>query len=268
VISVIIPVLNEEASLGATLESVHRATGDCELIIVDGGSTDTTPAIAARYGRLLRSQRGRAVQMNHGAAHATGDILLFLHADVLFPVDGLRAIEQSLGDPRIVGGNLSIVYEGTSHVSRVFTLINQWRRPFGIFYGDSGIFVRRIVFEAMNGYRLLPLMEDYDFARRLIRRGRTVCLNQPLWVSARRWDEYGLLRTLLAWVVLHFCYYLRVPTTLWSRLYPAVRRAHGPSDIGPAQIPLIRLGFIPSREIHPGPDSSGKTDHSSDLQEG
>ena len=223
-ISIIIPVLNEEVSLAATLESVRAARGDYELLIVDGGSTDATPAIATRFGRVLTSPPGRAIQMNHGAAHAGGDILLFLHADVLLPPDALNAIEKSCEESRVVGGNLSIVYDGDSFTSRVFTLVNRWRRPFGIFYGDSGIFMRRSVFEAMEGYRVLPLMEDYDFARRLVRRGRTVCLDQLLWVSARRWEEYGLMRTLAAWVTLHFCYYLRIPPRLWSRFYPHIRR--------------------------------------------
>jgi rSAM/selenodomain-associated transferase 2 len=237
VISVIVPVINEETSLAAMLESVCDAEGGCELLIVDGGSADATPVIASRFGRCLTSSPGRATQMNYGAARARGDILLFLHADVLFPPGGLRAVERALADRRVVGGNLSVVYEGASFTSRAFTLVNRWRRPFGIFYGDSGIFVRRSVFEAMQGYRDLPLMEDYDFARRLIRRGSTVCLKEPLWVSARRWEEYGLLRTLAAWVILHFFYYLRVPPRLWSRLYPPIRRsrAASPSPMEPAE---------------------------------
>jgi len=223
-ITVIIPALNEENSLEATLASVKAAEGAAEIIVVDGGSRDATRAIAARYGRVVTTPPGRALQMNRGTTDARGDILLFLHADVLFPSTGLLSIERALADQRILGGNLSIVYEGSSLTCRVFTLVNRWRRPFGIFYGDSGIFVRREVFQALGGFRLLPLMEDYDFARRLVKRGRTVCLNDPLVVSARRWEEYGLLRTLAAWFTLHVCYYLSIPSRLWGRLYPNVRR--------------------------------------------
>jgi rSAM/selenodomain-associated transferase 2 len=223
-ITVIIPALNEEDSLEATLASVKAAEGAAEIIVADGESSDATPAIASRYGRVITSPAGRALQMNRGAAEAHGDILLFLHADVLFPPTGLLSIERALADPRFLGGNLSIVYEGSSLTNRLFTLINRWRRPFGIFYGDSGIFVRREVFQALGGFRLLPLMEDYDFARRLVKRGGTVCLNDPLVVSARRWEEYGLLRTLAAWFFLHVCYYLSIPSRLWGRLYPNVRR--------------------------------------------
>jgi len=88
----------------------------------------------------------------------------------------------------------------------------------------------------MGGYRALPLMEDYDFARRLIQRGKTVCLKQPLLVSARRWEEYGLLRTLTAWFVLHCFYYLHVPARLWARLYPPIRRK-------PAAVPAVAASF-------------------------
>jgi rSAM/selenodomain-associated transferase 2 len=222
-ISVIIPALNEEGSLAAMLEAV-RAAGECEIIVVDGGSADRTRAIAARYGTVLGSAPGRAVQMNRGAKESSGEVLLFLHADVVFPPNGLAAIARVLTDPSIAGGNFDIEYEGNSFSCRIFTRINRWRRPFGIFYGDSGIFVRREVFEQLGGYRSLPLMEDYDFARRLVRRGRTVCLKESLTVSARRWEEYGLLRTTAAWFFLHVFYYLGVPTRWWRRLYPDIRR--------------------------------------------
>jgi rSAM/selenodomain-associated transferase 2 len=224
-ISVIVPALNEEGSLPATLDSVCAAAGTCEIIVVDGGSTDATCSIARRYGPVVITTPGRANQMNRGAAAARGDVLLFLHADVIFPRCGLVAMEHALANRRVVGGNFDIVYEGSSLLTnRLFTLINRWRRPFGIFYGDSGIFVRRAVFESLGGYRPLPLMEDYNFARRLLRRGRTVCLKESLIVSARRWEEYGLSRTTAAWFFLHVLYYLGIPSRWWSWLYPNIRR--------------------------------------------
>jgi rSAM/selenodomain-associated transferase 2 len=223
-ISVIIPALNEEGSLAPTLESLRAAAGGCVIIVVDGGSADATRAIAARYGKVVDSPPGRAIQMNRGAAAARGDILLFLHADVLFPRQGFAAIEQAMADPHVAGGNFDILYEGDSLTSRFFTRINRWRRPFGIFYGDSGIFIRRSIFETLGGYRPLPLMEDYDFARRLDRCSTTVCLRESLIVSARRWEEYGLLRTTAAWFLLHVFYYLRLPPRWWGALYPHIRR--------------------------------------------
>lgn len=223
-ISVILLTLNEEDSLAATLDSICAAEGDCEIIVADGGSTDRTRTIAARYGPVITTPPGRATQMNRGASVARGDVLLFLHADVIFPARGLAALENALRDPRMVGGNFDVVYEGCSFTSRFFTLVNRWRRPFGIFYGDSGIFVRRSVFDSLGGYRPLPLMEDYDFARRLIRSGPTVCLKESLTVSARRWEEFGLLPTTAAWFLLHLFYYLGIPSRGWLRLYPNIRR--------------------------------------------
>jgi rSAM/selenodomain-associated transferase 2 len=224
-ISVIVPVLNEEHALGRMLDSVRGSRGECEIIVVDGGSTDATCAIAKRYGSVISASPGRANQMNCGAAVARGDILLFLHADVAFPPDGFIAIEAALADTRMSGGNFDIVYEGASFINRAFTLINRWRRPFGIFYGDSGIFIRHAAFESLGGYRPLPLMEDYDLARRLVRRARTICLKQSLVVSARRWEKFGLLRTTAAWFFLHVFYYLGVPARWWSKLYPSIRHA-------------------------------------------
>ncbi len=136
-------------------------------------------------------------------------------------------MNKALANGGVIGGNFSIDYEGGNLTSRIFSRINRWRRPFGIFYGDSGIFLRREVFEALGGYRELPLMEDYDLARRMVRTGRTLCLKEALRVSARRWEEHGLLRTMLAWVALHLCYYLKLPTRWWGWLYPDIRRGDG-----------------------------------------
>ncbi len=226
-ISIIIPTLNEESCVGKTLETLLAASGEFEVLVVDGGSSDATVSIASRYCRTLASERGRALQMNRGALEARGDVLLFLHADVLFPRTGILSIEKAMENARVVGGNFDLIFEGSGMVPRIFTLINRWRRPFGIFYGDSGIFVRREAFEDMGGYRPLPLMEDYDFARRLVKRGKTVCLKDSLLVSSRRWEEHGLLRTMAAWFFLHTAYLLGVPARYLAPFYPAIRRGRG-----------------------------------------
>ena len=135
VITVIMPTLNEEASLAHTLETLLAARGRFEMIVVDGQSTDATRDIAARYCRTLTCPPNRALQMNCGAEQARGEVFLFLHADVLFPATGILSLETAMGDPHVAGGNFDIVYEGRYLTSRFFTLINRWRRPFGIFYG-------------------------------------------------------------------------------------------------------------------------------------
>ena len=220
--------MNEESSLARTLAKLLVAKGHFEVMVVDGQSSDATALIARRYCRTLSCPPGRARQMNHGAEHARGETLLFLHADVLFPSSGILSIEQATADRRIVGGNFDVVYEGRHLASRAFTLLNRWRRPLGIFYGDSGIFVRREVFRTLGGFPSLPLMEDYDFARRLVKAGKTVCLKDPLVVSARRWEEHGLLRTLAAWFCLHVFFCFGLPTSWWARWYPPIRRQPAP----------------------------------------
>ena len=223
-ITVIIPTLNEEDSLGQTLESLSVARGRFEMIVVDGQSSDSTRDIAARYCRTLTCPPHRAMQMNYGATKAQGEVLLFLHADVVFPATGIVSLEAALADPQIAGGNFDILYEGPGMASRIFTAINRWRRPFGIFYGDSGIFVRREVFRALGGFRTLPLMEDFDFTRRLVKSGKTVCLKDSLLVSARRWEEYGLFRTMAAWFFLQTFFLLGVPAAILARYYLPIRR--------------------------------------------
>lgn len=206
------------------LETVLAAPGDFEVIVVDGQSDDETAAIAAEYCRVLISPRGRAVQMNRGAEEARGDVLLFLHADIVFPGIGITAIQQAMRDTNVIGGNFDIVFEGECVVPRAFTRINRWRQVFGVFYGDSGIFVRKEVFEQLGGYRPMPLMEDYDFARRLVKAGETVFLKHPLLVSGRRWEEHGLLTTLVTWFVLHTLYLFGIPARYLAPFYPAIRR--------------------------------------------
>ncbi len=227
-ISVIVPTLNEETCIAQCLEAVLLAAGASqrvEVILVDGGSTDATVEISLHYCRIIHSAPGRALQMNRGAEEARGDILLFLHADVILPKSGLASINAALADARVLGGNFDITYEGRGFIPLIFTWINRWRRPFGIFYGDSGIFLRADAFRKLGGYRNLPLMEDYDLARRLWKMGRTVCLRDSLCVSSRRWEEYSLFRTLAAWFFLHVFYYLHIPQRFWGRLYPPIRRS-------------------------------------------
>ncbi|MBI4464178.1 MAG: TIGR04283 family arsenosugar biosynthesis glycosyltransferase [Acidobacteria bacterium] len=255
-VSVIIPTLNEETSLALTLQSLLAARGAFEVLVVDGQSTDATRQIAGRYCRVLQSPPGRARQMNRGAAEARGDVLLFLHADALLPASGILAVEKALAHPQMIGGNFDILYEGHRLASRIFTAINRWRRPFGIFYGDSGIFVRREVFLTLGGFRNLALMEDYDFARRMSQAGKTVCLKDSLIVSARRWEEHGLWRTLSAWFFLHAFYYLGIPERYWGWFYPPIRRRHFLSA-DRLDSPILRLEQ-PSNPVSPVSDEFPK----------
>jgi rSAM/selenodomain-associated transferase 2 len=216
-VSIIIPVLNEEALLAGTLDGLRRLEGEPEVIVVDGGSHDRTRDIACAalqqfsQGRFIESARGRGPQMNAGAHAAQGNVLLFLHADTQLPADALTRIEKAIRDQEIVGGNFAIVFEGRDLWSRVFTRLYNWRRRFGIYYGDSAIFARREVFERLGGYLNAPVMEDYDFCRKLERAGKTAVIESPAITSSRRWGQWRTAYVLMLWVLLQWLYLIGAP---------------------------------------------------------
>ena len=221
-ISVIIPTYDEEHTIGRLLENLKELGAD-EVIVADGNSADRTVEIASAYARVIRSRTCRAWQMNAGARASSGDVLLFLHADVRLGPDGLAAVRKCLRDPDVVGGNFDIRYEGSDWVAAAFTSVNRWRRRLGVFYGDSGIFCRRKVFEALGGYSPWPILEDYDFARRLRKAGKLALLNETIWVSDRRWRTSGLLPTLWTWFWVQSLYLAGVEPERLAGLYHPVR---------------------------------------------
>lgn len=161
--------------------------------------------------------------MNHGARHASGDVLWFLHADTRIEAGAFEAMEEALGDPRVVGGNFDIVFEGGDSAARTFAWVNRKRYRFGIFYGDSGIFVRRAVFEEFGGYREWPILEDYEFARRMWRRGRVAFLPERIHVSNRRWRNAGVWATLWQWFWIQALYLAGVSPRRLASMYRDVR---------------------------------------------
>jgi len=204
-VSVILPVLNEEASLPEAIRSGRRA-GAREVIVVDGGSTDgTLPAARPLADAVLSSPAGRARQMNAGARAASGDILLFLHADTLLPAGGIDAVRSAMRQDACPGGafpvRLSTSPAASAYCRAVLELtgrmINVRSRLLRAYTGDQGIFVRREIFERMGGYPDVPLMEDVAFSRALTRKGRTVLLPLRLTTSGRRWEARGPVRTIL-----------------------------------------------------------------------
>jgi rSAM/selenodomain-associated transferase 2 len=221
-ISIIIPVLNEETTIGGLLESLKNQGAD-ELLLADGGSADGTVEIASRHARIIHAKGGRAIQMNAAAQYASGDILLFLHADCRLGLSDLSVLRTVLADREIVGGNFDIRYEGDDWAAATFTHINRWRRRFGIFYGDSGIFCRRSVFQSLGGFVCWPILEDYEFARRLRRVGKLAYLKEPIWVSDRRWRNDGLFRTMASWFLIQSLYSVGVPPKQLARLYRHIR---------------------------------------------
>jgi rSAM/selenodomain-associated transferase 2 len=227
-ISTIIPTYNEESIIEGLLRQLQEQVGDGEIILADGSSSDRTALLAQRYARVVVTERNRGRQLNHAARQARGEILCFLHADVQLPGGALPSLASAMADPQVVGGSFSVEFAGDGFAGHVFTRINDWRRRFGVFYGDQGIFVRRDVFERLGGFREWPLLEDYEFTRRLVKAGKTVCLPERLQVSSRRWkpsrDGRGRLwRTMASWFFIQAFYLLGVPVEKLARWYRPIR---------------------------------------------
>lgn len=228
-VSVIIPTLDEAARLPALIAALRREPELAEIIVADGGSADGTAAAAAALGaRVVETAPGRGRQLRAGAAAASGEILLFLHADSVFPSGGLAAITARLDrDPVIPGGNFRVVFDGDGNFARWLTGFYAWLRRFALYYGDSGIFVRRRVYEAIGGVAPLPLMEDYDFVRRLERAGPTVRVDDPpLVTSSRKFAGRHPVAIFWGWSVVHILYWLGVAPERLARIYypPGWRR--------------------------------------------
>jgi len=210
-LSLILPTLDEEAGIGAALEAVQplRRRG-AEILVVDGGSADRTAAIASPLAdAVIAAPRGRAAQMNAGAARARGDVLLFLHADTRLPPDADRLILDGLAASGRLWGRFDVAIASRHPLLRVTASLMNWRsRLSGIATGDQAIFVRRHAFEACGGYPNLPLMEDIAFSGLMKRAGRPLCLSHRVVTSGRRWEKQGVLRTIVLMWRLRLAYFL------------------------------------------------------------
>ncbi len=220
-VSIIIPALNEGVNILSTLEplSIYRTRGH-EVIVVDGGSQDDTMEQAAAHVDLvIQSTRGRALQMNAGAAEASGDILLFLHADTQLPENALIMLQDILSSKR-PWGRFDVRLSGQNKIYRVIEFMMNWRsRLSGIATGDQAIFVMRDQFEALGGFPNLPLMEDITFSQSLKRLARPICIRTPLTTSSRRWEKRGVLPTIILMWRLRLLYWFGVDAKKLAELY-------------------------------------------------
>jgi len=221
---VIVPTLNEAPHLAATLARA-REDGVHEVIVVDGGSSDGTLEVAAAHADVvLAAPRGRSSQMNAGAARATGDILLFLHADTLLPPGFAAAVQAACATPDVIGGRFDVALEPSSPLLWLTaTLINVRSRLSRIATGDQAIFIRRDIFASVGGYAPIPLMEDLELSRRMKRAGRVACLRDRVVTSSRRWRRDGVVRTILLMWTLRALYFTGVPADRLARLYANTR---------------------------------------------
>ncbi|MCA9068858.1 MAG: TIGR04283 family arsenosugar biosynthesis glycosyltransferase, partial [Planctomycetaceae bacterium] len=222
-ISIVIPTLNEAGQIAEVIEQT-RALGDCEILVVDGGSTDNTLEKAQAADAVIASKPGRAVQQNTGAKTSRGEVLLFLHADCRLQPGSFEAIQTALQDPRCVGGCFRQRIEAPGWKYRLMERGNGLRvRLLKWAYGDQGIFVRRSCFEELGGFPELRLMEDLYFMKRLKRKGQFALIDPPIHISARRWQKKGILRqTLRNWTLITMAHCGISPDRL-ARFYPHVR---------------------------------------------
>jgi len=210
-LSIIIPTLNEEAVLGSTLESVRRSAPGSEIVVADGGSDDGTLAVAGRVPgiRTIAAPRGRGPQMNAGASTATGDVLLFLHADTHLPPDAAALVAAALDDPRVVGGSFFLGFDSAHPLLRLSSIASRLNVRWAT-YGDQALFFRREAFERVGGFPPQPLFEDVAMQTRIRRLGRCVKIQRPVRSSARRFIRVGVVRQQLLNATLVVAYHLGV----------------------------------------------------------
>ena len=221
-LSIIIPVLNEGEGIAAALDALAgmRALGT-EVIVVDGGSRDATIQRARlRADLVISAPRGRAVQMNAGAAKATGDILLFLHADTQLSRHADHVVLSGLERSGRAWGRFDVKIEGRHPLLVVVgALMNLRSRLTGIATGDQAIFVKRDAFQAVGGFPAIELMEDIALCKRLKRVGRPLCLRQRVVTSGRRWEEHGVIRTMVLMWRLRLAYFFGADPAELARQY-------------------------------------------------
>ena len=218
--SVIVPVLNEASLIRPFLQHLRHRTPGAEIIVADGGSTDSTAELASGFcDQLVLSERNRAIQMNFGARAAHGDILWFVHVDAEVPHGCLDEIERLMNDPGVAGGYFRIrlprgaVYRLTDSFAHYAGILLQMR------CGDHGLFCRRAAFLDIGGFPEVPLMEDVEFFRRLQRRGRVTYSPKRILVSPRRYETIGRARLTLAYGFIATLYNFGVPLPKLASIY-------------------------------------------------
>ena len=203
-VSIIIPALNEAACIKETLLSLQTQAPPFEIIVVDGGSKDNTASEASKYARVVQSERGRAKQMNAGAAAAHGDVFLFLHADTRLPANALTLVRASMKDATKESGIFRLRFDKETPLLRFYSFCTRLKQP-AFCFGDRALFVKNDTFNAIEGFKSIPIFEDIDIARRLWARGSFAFLPDYVTTAARRFEKKGPFRQQL------------LNTYLWSR---------------------------------------------------
>ncbi len=221
-LSIIIPTLNEAEHIQQTLNYLQalRRKGH-EVIVVDGGSIDNTVTIAASLSNtVIQTKAGRALQMNAGADNASGDVLLFLHADTELPRDADRGVLKQFRQGQDSWGRFDVTFDVDYWPYSFIAFCMNWRsRITGIATGDQSIFVARPLFKSVGGYPEQPLMEDIELSRRLRKSRRPICLPSKVVTSSRRWRKHGIIRTILLMWYLRLAYFFGVDASRLAARY-------------------------------------------------
>jgi rSAM/selenodomain-associated transferase 2 len=218
----VVPVLNEASSISTFITSLRAGcTEPCEIIVVDGGSDDRTAELARPESDLvIVSQRGRAIQMNAGAQKASGTMLCFVHADSTLPPEADQAIRNALLPGKRHWGRFDVRLSGRQPLLRVVErMMNTRSRLTGICTGDQAMFMTRELFDTAGGFPEIALMEDIALSRTLRSHSRPACLHQKLVTSSRRWENQGILRTIVLMWKLRLLYFLGADPARLARRY-------------------------------------------------
>jgi rSAM/selenodomain-associated transferase 2 len=226
-VTIITPTLNEEDELPRRAREIEVQEPPWEWIVADGGSTDATTVVAQRLGaRVVGAPRGRGPQLNAGASSARGEAFVFLHADTRLPPHAVSAVRRALREEGVAGGHFTLRFGDGTATDRLFSRYYAFQDSvFGVFYGDSVIFVRANVFERVGGFPDEPLFEDLGLVDRLRRSGGLVTLDQIVTTSSRRYRERPI-RAVLLWATLLVLHRIGVPSRTLASLYRPARERH------------------------------------------
>lgn len=223
-VSIIIPALNEANNIENTLANIEKMVQQGhECIVVDGGSTDDTLSICSQYNvTCLKSEKGRAVQMNYGAAHAKNNILVFLHADTLLPYNAIAIINKCISakHSKYLWGRFNVKFTGQRFILRIIEFFMNLRSCItGIATGDQVVFIEKELFEKVNGFKQIPLMEDIEISKALKKYSRPICIKNKVITSSRRWELNGYWKTITLMWKIRLLYFFGVPADKLVKMY-------------------------------------------------